>query len=486
MNKYLRAVSSNYVFFFINAIFFLSITPIAIRVMGEELYGLWAILNAILLFSGVGILSMGVVVNKFAAEDGENALHINSVISTAIFILLPMSIFVMILILVLRNWISAQFGLAEAQQIQVQTALGFTALSVVPQFLGRIPYGYLFSQLKNNLARMVETCTYIATWSGAVVIAFYTASLSNIALWNLIVQFFGTVVLFVLVLPRIHFRWRFEQKAFRTMLSFSGFSFLETLASGIFQNFDRLVVGSILGASAAGIYSVATSVGLRLIIITGQITDVMVPYASLKHSTDKQSELYITFQRVSHLVSLLLGILASFLIIWMDTILSFWISYEYAKSYTNIFRIIIIAYLVISMSRIGQQTLTGIGNIKVVSIIYFISSILMLGGIKLLSNPFGLEGAAYANLFMITLISFNLIVYKHLPIQNSWRSVFQDIGFALGLPVLTYHFVVRYTNIYALIIASIAILILAAINLKIHNAYPFLQKMVKRFRNPSI
>jgi len=60
MNKYLQAISANYIFFGINSIFFLIITPIAIRIMGDELYGLWTILIAILLLSNVGSLGMNV------------------------------------------------------------------------------------------------------------------------------------------------------------------------------------------------------------------------------------------------------------------------------------------------------------------------------------------------------------------------------------------------------------------------------------------
>ena len=68
MNKYLGAVFSNVVFFIINSIFFLVITPISIHLMGYEFFGLWSILNAILLLSNIGSLGIDAIVNKFAAE----------------------------------------------------------------------------------------------------------------------------------------------------------------------------------------------------------------------------------------------------------------------------------------------------------------------------------------------------------------------------------------------------------------------------------
>lgn len=41
MNKYLKAVTANEFFFLLNTIAFLVLTPLAIRFMGEEFYGVW-------------------------------------------------------------------------------------------------------------------------------------------------------------------------------------------------------------------------------------------------------------------------------------------------------------------------------------------------------------------------------------------------------------------------------------------------------------
>ena len=99
MNKYLQAIAYNLAFFVINTLFFLVITPLALRGMGEEIYGLWAILSAIQLFSGVGTLRMGVVVNKFASEGGENALEKPQVISTGFSILLPLALVIAVILI---------------------------------------------------------------------------------------------------------------------------------------------------------------------------------------------------------------------------------------------------------------------------------------------------------------------------------------------------------------------------------------------------
>ena len=47
---------------------------------------------------------------------------------------------------------------------------------------------------------------------------------------------------------------------------------------------------------------VGTSVGLRMSLVTGQATDVMIPYASLQDSLKDNVRLLATFRRLSRYV----------------------------------------------------------------------------------------------------------------------------------------------------------------------------------------
>jgi O-antigen/teichoic acid export membrane protein len=465
MNKYFRAISHNYIFLAISTLAFLILTPIAIRVMGEEMYGLWSMLNAILLFSGIGVLGMGTVVNKFASEGGEQALQINSILSAATIILLPMSGLVALILFLGRGWIASQFGLAPGYQQQFSVAMIFTALSIFPQFLGRIPHGYLLSQLKNKLARAVELGINISMLTGAVIIAYIAQNLIWMALWAFIVQTIGMATLFAIVLSEINFQWKIEVPVFRRLLSFSGFSFLESLAVSLFQQFDRILVGFLLGPAAAGVYSVGTSVALRLSIVAGQATEVMLPYASRKYSDNEHVGLYSTFRKMSKIIALLIGMFAALLILWMDKLLSLWISPEYSIKYTKIFCVFILAYFLISLSRVGHQTLTGMGKARFTSLMYLFTSILMLAGVYLLTKRNGLMGAAMANLIMVLLLSFNLFVYSKFSKLNLFNDFVKDNCLPIVMLFIAYLMTLQpiHSSISVRIYASLAYIMLIAI-----------------------
>jgi O-antigen/teichoic acid export membrane protein len=214
--------------------------------------------------------------------------------------------------------------------------------------------------------------------------------------------------------------------------------FLENLAISLFQQFDKVVVGITQGPVIAGVYSIGTSLALRLSMVTGQATEVMIPYASLQETLDDRQKLFAVFRRLSRYVSLLLAVMSSLMIIWMYDLLSLCISLDYASLYANGFRILVIAYNLLSLCRPAHQTLTGIGKVKFTALVYLFSTFLMLVGLFFFSHAFGFIGAVTSNLAMILLLVFNLFIYFTFESPLQWRHVFADLQLGLFLPIFIY------------------------------------------------
>jgi O-antigen/teichoic acid export membrane protein len=441
MNKYLRAISTNYIFFIINVIFFLLVTPLAIKAMGEEFYGLWMILTALMLFLNIGNLGIDTIVLKFSAESHFPAnaqLKSNQILTVGYLIAFIMSIITASSFLLARNLIVNNINMNIELKAQFQQAILWVAAGIIPQFLIRVPYGFLLSQLRNRTARQFELFSSISLWMGAVVIALIEKNLVYIAIWCFISNWlvFGFYILASWRL--VPFRFQLEIHTLKMMLNFSKYMFLETLAISLFSQFDRVVVGFMLGPVIAGVYSTGTSLASRLSMVTGQATEVMIPYASLQESLDDRQKLYTVFRKLSRYVSLLLAGLSSLLIIWMNDFLSLWISPDYAARYANGFRILVIAYGLLSLCRPAHQTLTGIGKVKFTSLVYLFSTILMLVSLIFLSREFGFQGAVASNLLLILLLVFNLFLYVSVGSPIRWKHVLVDLQWGLGLPVIIF------------------------------------------------
>ena len=460
MNKYYLAIFSNVLFFGINTLFFLLITPIALKVMGDELYGLWAIINAISIFSSVGTLGMSNVVNKYASEKGEFSIDIGAIHTTGILVLIPMAVLIAGILILSRSWISSQIDTTAVYRLQFEQAILITAISLLPQFLVKVPQGYLLSQLRNNLMRLVESGTNIAFWIGSVLVALATKNLVLIAVWALIVQIASGIIYFGIIAREGVLKWQYNRRAMRSMLDFSVFSFIESVAISLYQLIDRVIVGLTLGPAAAGVYSVGSSVGTRISMVAGQISDVMVPYASLKGSLQEYPKLLDVYRLLNRFFSLFLALLSSLLILWMKEILAIWISPDYSAVYYQFFCVMILAYSAISLARPGLQTLDGIGKIRISALVYLANSLIMLVGVYVLSVKYGLLGAGLANLLMLGLLLLNAVAYKILSGTVAWKTLLTDLALGLILPGMAYLVILVSNDAMLRILVSILILVL--------------------------
>jgi len=462
MNKYLRAISANMIFFIISTVFFLVITPVAIKVMGEEFYGLWSILIALTLLSNVGALGINAIVMKFSSEAAAGNVEEgwNRVLTAGYLLVGAMAILITVVFVFSRNLIADNIRTSIEFKEQFRQALLWVAAGILPQFLSLVPQGFLIGQLKNRVARSIALFSSVSLWGGAVVLTLFEKNLVHITAWCFLTNLlaFG---FYILSIQRHgwQFQWSFHFLTFKKMLNFSGWMFLQSLSIALFSQCDRLIVGVTLGPALAGVYSVGTSIALRLSLVVGQVTEVMLPYASLKDSLGHQQSLYLTFRHLSNYVGLFLALTSSFLILWMQEILSLWISPDYAVRYANPFCVLIIAYSFLSLSRPAHQTLTGIGRVRFAALIYFFSTVLMLLGVFILSQRFGLLGAATADVMMIFLLTYNLYIYYRYGKSFSWLVIFTDLGWGFFLPIIVYALSLLFPQI-SFVHKSVATLVL--------------------------
>lgn len=462
MNKYFKAISYNFIFFFINIVSFLVLTPLAIRFMGEEFYGLWTILNAVMQFTNIGVLGLGTIVNKFVSEKEQSDLELSKIISSALIIILLMAGIISSMIFFSRNLLSSYIETSETYRDQISAALIFCAIAIIPQFTSKTFQGYFLSGLNNKFVRAMEFISSIFPWIGGIIIAIYDKNLVWISIFNLLIQISICLIYGNKVRKSFHWSWLPDLSTIKRMLNFSLFLFLESTAITLFQQLDRVIIGGILGPTMTGVYSVATSIGLRMSMLTGQITEVLIPFASNKFHEQKNDQLLAVYQKVNKILGLLVGCVASIGILWMKEILSIWINNAYAENYYKVFCIIILAYAFLSLCRSGHQTLTGMGKVKFTSITYLISSIAMLLGLAFFSQQLGLTGAAMANSLMITLLAMNIYAYQILGERNSFRTFLKDFSFGFILPIASFFVILFGSPIHIRIFFSCGILGISA------------------------
>lgn len=438
MNRYLRAISSNLIFFVLNTTFLFVSIPFAVRIMGEEFYGLWIVLKSILMVGGIGSASLGTVVMKFSSEapDGEDAdMQANRVMSSAYIIAISISLLMASILVLMRGVINSAIGVSSVYQEQLAKTIPWVAFAIFPYSMSFIPLGFLLSRLDHWRARLLEFSYSCSGLVGVIIISIIEKNLVWIGIWLLGVYCLYYCSLFLRERELKPFRFIRHSTTQKRVCNFFGFMALQSVAINFFQQFDKILVGFLLSPALAGVYSIGTSLGLSLSLITGQATEVMVPYASLKETSGARPQLYISFRRLSRYVSWVLALISGLLLIWMPEFLYLWISPQYSQRYAQPFRILIFAYMLLSLCRPGHQTLIGMGKVKVASLVYILTTVLMIGGLIVFSHFFGLLGAVSANLLMVFLLFYNLYIYKMLGPPYFWVEALRDLGVGVVLTV---------------------------------------------------
>ncbi len=171
MSKYVKAISYNIIFFIINALAFLILTPIAIQIMGDEFYGLWIIIFAIMQFTNIGTLGIGSIVNKFASENDNPGFDIGNIISSAFSIIIPMAFLTAIILLVIKNIIINHLYIPIPYEEQFDLAITICATSIIPQYLNKVYEGYFLSQIMNKFVKSLDFVANVFPWVGGIILA---------------------------------------------------------------------------------------------------------------------------------------------------------------------------------------------------------------------------------------------------------------------------------------------------------------------------
>ena len=196
-NKYTKAVSYNFAYFLVSSLAYLVLTPIAIRVMGGEFYGLWMILFAVGQLSIIGTLGIESIVNKIASEvrEGEDAGA--NILSSATVIVFIMALLVSVVLFVLRNLLAETINPSPVYLLQFKNALAVYALVIIPQFLIRVFHGFFLSQIMNRFVRTMDLLNSLLPLLGGVLLSLFIKNLFLLAAWNLLVSLVVLMCFFI-------------------------------------------------------------------------------------------------------------------------------------------------------------------------------------------------------------------------------------------------------------------------------------------------
>jgi O-antigen/teichoic acid export membrane protein len=403
--RYSRTVASDYARTILVAVLGLATTPLLVRHLGAEGYGIWVLVGSIALYLELLEFGFGTGTIKYVAEAAgrgdTNAVRRTT--ATSFWVLAAPGALAFLIGVVLAVFLPTLFhlapGLARPAQILLVLVVFDLAVSIPSDTFGGTLIGLQRFDAVNVTMIAVTAAQALAWWLvlagggglallGAVTVAI---SLSGQAARFLIARHY---VHGLTVAPR-----EFERARVRPLAGLSAWYALLDLSRIVVGRIDVVVVALVVGVPAAGIYAVGQKLALAAEQVVTPVTKAFMPHSSALAARSDSERLRATIlggTRISLAIAgpicLAGAILAKPLIVgWVGS------GSGFAEA-APVLVYLLGGTVLMALSRTGLLTLQGIGDARRPALIRIGEAALNLGLSVLLGRLIGVSGVALATL----------------------------------------------------------------------------------------
>lgn len=193
----------------------------------------------------------------------------------------------------------------------------------------------------------------------------------------------------------------------KEIFGFGVFSWLQALAGVVFYNADRLVVGSVMGTSALGIYAVCVQGTQPIHGVISAALNFIFPHVSARYEAGERKTL-AQFLRVTVLLNLGLVVLVTApLLVFGRQLLSLWMGSEFEREGYTVFEWLVLANAALGASVAAHYILLAFGKARFVALVNVLGGLFSLACIVILMHSIGLLGAAIGRLLYAAAAAIN-------------------------------------------------------------------------------
>lgn len=375
-------------------------TPIIIRGLGTENYGVYVILGSIAGMLAITNLGLGEATLRYVAEyhAKNDPASVNRVFSSTLLLYAILGGAITAVIFFFPTPLIHLLKLTDspaASTLIRLTVLMFWlnllggCLLAIPKALQRYDWCAAF-EFFQNLLRLGVVIGII--WLGYGLVALMWGSLA--------IAFLALLALIVMarrLIPYLAISWP-GMNGFKQILSYGVFIFLGQMVGLLWQYGDSILLSSFIGPVAVAFFSVPMQlVGKCFQVITAGIS-VMFPRFAAKGG-DFQSrrkeigELYLTGTQAGLLGSIFICVP---LAVMLPDFLRLWISPEFSKNTCGIGTVLAGSYIIRGAFLAYDALLKGLGYPRIIFLVTLFSSLMIVGVDVVLIPIWGLNGVGFA------------------------------------------------------------------------------------------
>ena len=442
--------------------------PYIVHKLGNEAYGVLALVTSVLGFFafldlGVTNASVKYMAEAYAQKDLEK---INNIIGSSLVVYLIAGgsgccLIALMTNALVQNILKIPPGyIADSTFAFYVASCGFLlnmvlgVFAAVPKAVQRYDVATKVNMaVSTSLTIMTVLALYLGYGLREVVILNFLSSLASLSIYMLVAK---------KLIKGISIRVSYDPATFKLLFTFGAYSLLVMISSAFLFQLDRLMIGSFAGAAQVTYYVVPASIALRINGFVGSIMGVVFPLCSELHATGQQAKLRELYLKTSKYAFMLSISIATPLVVLSTPLMKYWMGVEYGLKSSLVLALLSVSSFFASLSTIPAFLLDGIGKPRVNAFFAVQSAVMNIVLCLLLIPRFGVNGAAFAGLANGLLVVFYLVTVDKKIMHIGLLRIFMDIwarplAAALVQGVLTIFFVMPFISGVATLMSGLAV-----------------------------
>jgi len=388
-----KNVVSGSIYAGLNIIVLLVSYPIFLKYLGTELYGLWATISVVVVFSRLGELGIDRAVIKYVAEEyGKQSFNnITGYITTAFYVLSTTSVFIVLISILFNREISKFLNFPEKFVDEAVILIPLMGIMSGVVFITNIVKGTLSGLGRIDLSNYIFLggritgfiISIILILAGLSIWGLYIGVLSSNIISSLI---FGIIIKYKFNLNIFRFK-DFSKQKFKNLLYFGGTMTASKVMKMLLDPLNKVLISKYIGLSEVTFYEIAFK-GVRQLgsIYVKGIQAIMPKISEIQHSvTDSINRIKIINKK-----SILFVVIAGLpvflgMFIFAGIFLKLWLGNNYNVLILISFRYFLIAFYFNLLGLPAFNIFMGINRVSVCfkgifirSSLYFISVVFLL------------------------------------------------------------------------------------------------------------
>ncbi len=411
---------TNLIFFLVTFPILFIVTPIILRFVGKEIYGIWVLTGTILVFIElIGSLqtssALSVIVPKYDPET--ESFEINKIINTFFVFYLISALFFCIFYFFSENFLIKTFFKVDNTDIKIVRFI--LAASFYLFIINFILTGYAHLLASFNIIYVHNILHIIIGYIrlGLMVYFLYKGyGIKGVVIVQMTTTIFETLLIIIItkkMFPLLHFNpFLFEIKKLKKILSISLRLFITRAAGLINYNFDKLVLGYLLNPVVVTYYQIGASITKYIATVPDMLgMPSLLPAAAELKAKNKSEKISILFNKASKYI-LFTGIfLSAGIVIFGKEFLNLWLGAGYEQAYM-VMLFLCIGYTYNLLGYAPTFILNGMEKINEPMRISAITAVINIILSSLLALKYGLKGALTGTVISMVLgATFLLIIF---------------------------------------------------------------------------